>query len=275
MTLAAFMDAFPVILTATFAATLATTSGCGRIWYDPITSADASIVDGAVDDAGVELHCSTTAPGVVALYPFDPDVDSLDLTDVVGDHAGTIGGGMAEWVSGPAGCGTAIQFPAPVVGHLPDSPSWDLATGSIDLWIRAPSTPDYNDSVLSRDAGGTALPGHFLLDINMAGALSVRMQNEGGDFYYCGETPLSVGRWVHVGMNFGPPEAELWLDGEIAEGCAGGTDRGIDGNDNPWVLGANNANSSEGTSDIITNHLDGVALDHLRISSVRRDFSNP
>lgn len=47
---------------------------------------------------------------------------------------------------------------------------------------------------------------------------------------------------------------------------------GIDGNANPWVIGASNTSSDEGSPDPDGLDLEGGALDELRISAVRRTF---
>ena len=48
---------------------------------------------------------------------------------------------------------------------------------------------------------------------------------------------------------------------------------GIDGNDNPLVVGAAAWLSGEGSADPVSSHLAPAALDHVRLSSIRRDFS--
>lgn len=96
-----------------------------------------------------------------------------------------------------------------------------------------------------------------------------------------------AGRWTHIGINFGPPGAELWIDGVMATNTArldtenGPVDcnqrdsQGIDGNSNPWGFGVDTTVSANGTVEPVDRPFAGGAIDHLRISGTQRDFSVP
>jgi len=55
--------------------------------------------------------------------------------------------------------------------------------------------------------------------------------------------------------------------------CSQELSGGIDGNDNPWTVGIGSWSSMEGGLDSLNAPLVGGAVDELRISAVRRDFS--
>lgn len=101
---------------------------------------------------------------------------------------------------------------------------------------------------------------------------------------------MSAGDWHHLGVNFGPPGVELWIDGVLQTGtgeviniepprgptanpCTGMSSDGIAGNDIPWFFGVNNGFSSPGTTDDLRSYFRGGSFDHIRISRARRDFS--
>ena len=150
--------------------------------------------------------------------------------------------------------------------------------------MRSAGTTDVG--ILSRDAGGTTAGGHIGLLMDEAGRLAVRLQGLGGlddpDAGQCTIAPLAVGRWVHVLVNFGPPGLELFVDGERATRqqptrfvgfdipCGTDSPRGISGNQNPWLLGADSSQSSEGSAEFVRGFLLGGAVDHLVIRSARR-----
>jgi len=263
---------------------------------------DARPDDGGEDasgaDSGPPMPCDPrTTADTVALYTFDADEGTGTVADVTGTHDGVLIGGSPGWVDGPPGCGPAIAFlegvePKTYV-EIPDSPDWDLAEGSISLWVRYDDTlpspeMDRSPAILSRDASHSDLSGHLSLLLALDGRLAMRLQSiSGTGAIRCTEDPMPTNRWVHIGINLGPPRVELWMDGEPADRtdpvsvdmtgvldlpCGDDEVLGIDGNDNPWVLGTGQYGSMEGVANNTWETLAPGAMDHLRIESVRRDF---
>ncbi len=227
---------------------------------------------------------------MLGVYSFD--AVPVDAADESGDHDGALLGVATALAttSGPSGCGAAIAFDPAGTGdaawiEIPDSPDWDLRRGSVELWVRPPAAGGFA-AILSRDAVGTALSGHLALFIEPDGTVWARLQSPGITAYRCAELPLTAGAWHHVGINFGPPDFELWIDGADQTSAtplvsASGTDVrcgearanfGIDGNDNPWIVGANGARAPEGTGTPVTDFFVGGAIDELRIAPFRRNF---
>jgi hypothetical protein len=244
----------------------------------------------AAADASTSIGDACPGPasaddGVVALYPFDGDEGRSQVADAVGDHNGSVQQGLVTTVAGPEGCGRAFAFGEQRYVVIDDSPSWDLEAGSIDLWLWLPAELTDHAGVLSRDQQNRDDPGHFTLFVDDAGHALARVQpaSESGelDALPCSEAVLPREQWLHIGVNFGPPEVELYIDGELVEGLGPSTLRdecgqngpfGIAGNDLPWVLGRA-THHSEGILDTLELPATGFAVDHVRISSVRRDFA--
>jgi len=250
---------------------------------------DTGTVDAPPTDASPDVSVPTACPisdsDTLALYAFD----AMDGADSAGAHDATFVDGSPLFASGPTDCGRSLYFENSAIHALmqiPDSPDWDLAIGSLDfyLYLASPQADD-RIGVLSRDASGTANPGHLSLYLNGEGRVLVRIQAVGADHFLCSESTIPVGVWTHIGLNLGPPEVTLHIDGRsedhegaVAAGvriydCTGTVDWSIAGNDNPWIVGAHLSASSEGTADTIQNPLRDARIDNLRISSVRRDFS--
>lgn len=274
-------------------------AGCVRAGFETPSTDLQAVADGppgVVDLFGLfdaTLETSADAPSrtcvetpdahTVALYTFPGSGTTVD--DATGQHPGAIVGTGVSRVPGRSGCGQAIAF-AGADGYveIPDSPAWDLATGSIDFWLRIDAMPgvDSKGGVISRDANLQAFSGHFSLYLACNGALGARLQTTVGDAFTCSST-LQAGVWYHVGVNFGSGPMEIYVDGAPATQtasftcgkltffCGTGTTTGIDGNNNPWTVGVASATSVEGLARPTNNPLTG-AIDSLRISSVRRAF---
>ena len=223
-------------------------------------------------------------PDAIAVYAFDGDQGSTVATDARDAHEGMLGDDT-RFVVGPEGCGTAVSFDSVRdVLVIPDSPDFDLVEGSVDFYLRHDGTEDFR-AVVSRDAVDTARPGHFTAALLSDGRLAVRIQSTGdGEVNVC-SSALASNRWHHVGINFGAPGVEIWLNGVRSEDdsaspgpfeCGQNGPLGLAGtegeNDNPWYVGANRYSAPEGEIVEATDPLFG-AVDQLRISANRRDFS--
>ena len=264
----------------------------------PVDAAsDAARFDGSLDarvpDAEVtDPDCITTPDAItVALYTFDSDPPTSVRNDGPGGGSGSIIGTIPH-VAGR--CGQAIHFgttdPTPFVG-IPDSPSWDLPVGSLDFWVRVPAALGAV-GILSRDALGNVESGHLTVYLGETGHLVVRMQSDTDDnaVFRCSDAPVPVDTWVRVGINFGAPGVELWVDGALSSRvadvpldssrgisvafCANNAPIGIDGNGEPWLLGGSADTSPVGATSPVLPFADGE-IDQLRISSGRRDYSAP
>ncbi|RLB46554.1 MAG: hypothetical protein DRJ42_27415 [Deltaproteobacteria bacterium] len=298
-------------------------SACGRVGFNPPAmdaavdsgdgprdsgvvdsgdgAADSSVVDAdagdtsivgpdAADtsvDAGVE-GCPLPDPDTVALYTFDGTVD---------DSAGGVHGSAVGTVAYGAGrCGDAIELDdtADAYGVLPADAVFDIGpVGSIDLWFRTPATPTAHFGLVSRDHSGSATPGQVGLHVTIDGSAFARIQASGTSVVICSDAGLvTPGVWHHMGVNFGPPGFELYLDGvrmdatrdvpidEPPSGartlpCGSTTDIDLTGSGGTLstYLGANNGYSPAGAPDSLRSFLHGGGLDHLRFSRVRRDFT--
>jgi len=247
-------------------------------------------------DAAVEPATDCPGPvaeteGVVALYTFDQDQGRAQVADVVGSHNGAVQLGLAATVDGPEGCDAAFSFGSEgryIV--IDDSPDWDLEVGSIDLWLRLPAELTDNIGVFSRDLDQRQAPGHISLFVDTEGRAVLRVQpqddelNNSNDAVACSAAALPLDQWVQLGVNFGPPAVELYVDGQLATGegphaiiggwdCGQPGEYGIAGNDLPWVVGRSTFRSV-GVLETLEFPASDCAIDHLRISSERRDFAS-
>jgi Concanavalin A-like lectin/glucanases superfamily len=247
-------------------------------------AADASADAGGADAAPAGEACGAPDDDTIALYRFD---SAADVSDEAGGHDGTVQGGPLLAPDGLTGCGLAAEFPDPSesIVVVADSKDFDLEVGSIDLLVRVPAVGT-EMGIVSRDADDANQPGHFTIVLDDTGRFVARLQADSGQDVFCSDSSAVPGEWHHLAINFGAPSADLYLDG-----VRGGNDEtvtilgdqefvcneqhveGIAGNDAPWVFGADNSTSDDGATDAPRNFFSGGAIDHVRISRVRRNFA--
>ncbi len=271
-------------------------TACGRIGYDEGVNpgADGGFdpgADGGFDpdaainepDAAPQIVCTPAelAIGILADYRFNDDA----AMDETGNHHGTIQGASVQSVDeGP--CASALAFTSPnTYIRIDDSPTWELESGSIDLWVRIPENNEVI-GLVSKDAANSAEPGHFSLIQSTDGRIAVRGQTTTTSSMVCSDAPVTAESWIHIGVNFGSPGNQLWIDGVPQNGtgsvfvsdgglapCVGVLGLPIAGNSNPWVVGASAIVSADGSAEPADGYLEGGAMAQFRIGSVRRDFS--
>lgn len=252
----------------------------------PVVDAEADASEDGDGEADLGPCEGPPDPDVLALYTLDDE----DLTSAAGGPSGSVEGptSRTSWVDGPPGCGRALRFDGGTpegYAVIPDDPAWD-GVASIDLYLRLDGGPGPASGVLSRDAAGETLPGHLTLVRGEDDRLGLRLQRAPETVELCSAAPLPLDAWVRVGINLGAGGVELWVDGLRADGteALSGTlslacsapdppiEAGIDGNDNPWVLGAGAWGSGEGEATPVDAPA-RVTMDHLRLSRVRRDYA--
>ena len=201
-------------------------------------------VDAADADPGAEpvLH-----------LPFNGD--GPEATDVAGGNDAEAVAGAPGRVDGRGG--TAARFDGADAYAVADDSTYDLSTGTVSVHVRLDAGG--SNGFLSKDAGGRNDPGHLSLGTR-DGDLWCRLQSGDEEWRLSGPT-VSTGEWHHVVLSFGD-EARLYLDGTEVDSAD--TTQGIDGNPNPFAVGANNWASSDGQNDDLRWLLDG-AIDDLRV----------
>lgn len=206
---------------------------------------------------------------IVAHYDFESSLSSSLLQDVSGnDHDGEIKG-MLDPVDGPGETGLAARFAGSTAVVTENHRDFELERGSVSLWIRLEDDAP-EQGLVSRDADGEG-DGHFNLRTRDPGEgrrLTYRIQPGEAEVSACSEGTIESSVWYHVVANFGAPGAELFVDGARQRDCGDSSPHGIDGNGNPWVLGADSGGSNEGGSVELTDYFTG-SMDELVLCSRR------
>lgn len=206
----------------------------------------------------------------------DPPAGAV-WSDVLGAHDAMTAPGNAGTVPGPnAGCGTAYDASSEQRLVVADAAEFDLDTGSFDFYVQVPP-PGALRGVLGRDALDQESAGHVTVFFAANNQLVLRVQDLEASHNRCSPV-LAEGSWIRVGVNFGPPAIELYVDGELATEpmaedrvCNQDFAGGIAGNDNPWIFGYSAGRTEEGSDEPAVDFL-GTAIDEFRLSRVRRAY---
>jgi Ca2+-binding RTX toxin-like protein len=123
----------------------------------------------------------------------------------------------------------------------------------VQLWFKADDLSG-QQGLISRDANGQSQPGHFTAYLD-GNDLEWRLQSTSQTYTVSVANVISAGTWHHIAMSFGSDGMKLFLDGEqVGSNAFTG---GIDGNNEPWVIGANAWNSSTGTANNLHSYFNG------------------
>ncbi|MCG5055306.1 MAG: LamG domain-containing protein [Myxococcales bacterium] len=258
----------------------------------PSVPPDAAVMD-PPPDAGpppATETCDDVTSGSLSVWPFD-DFANGTVRDVVGGRNGIAQGNLQSVAGAPGACGGALRWPSTGSAHVlvPHDPAFALASGAVDFWV-LPGPAESTRGLVVRDLRGTEESGHFLVALLESNVLVLRIQaNQAGTednnvVVLCSEAPLPRDTWSHVAVNFGPPRAELYINGRQNDGrdpkvnggvigditCGTNSSLGIVGNEEPWIFGASNHRSLSGVSvDLPAN---AVTLGRIRLRAERLTF---
>ncbi|MEM9195053.1 MAG: LamG domain-containing protein [Myxococcota bacterium] len=209
---------------------------------------------------------------VLALYSFDEEPDTDRAVDQTGLHPAALRNGSFPERLGPSReeCGQAFQFDGQAYLEIADTPDWDLEEGAIDFWFLPPDMSEGRQAaIVSRDANGIRQPGHLTVFYLSNGRIEARLQREANDQRLT--SAALPDQWTHVGVSFGPQGFRLFINGVLVASNPVFT-FGIDGNANPWTIGASQSQSSEGEANSLFGFPPSGAIDHFRVQRLEDDF---
>lgn len=254
-----------------------------------------SAPDGGVDagpdamaDAAMAV-CLPAGAGTVSLFTLDDAPGDGVVSDATGFNNGLLRNRAATSFVPGAGvaCGLGIDFDplGPSYVDIADVPEYDIADGCIEFYVR-PDALHPSGAALVSQAGSDE---NRIMEIGLTptGELYAHFLDTTLDDLRasCSETPLALGAWHHVVVDFGAAGLALYVDGTrhrragllsaddgpfLELECGVFTDLGLDDvGGYPLVLGASNHGSTVGTTDSTTRHFTDGVLDHVRVSNRR------
>ncbi|MEL6584568.1 MAG: Ig-like domain-containing protein [Pseudomonadota bacterium] len=135
-----------------------------------------------------------------------------------------------------------------------DEGFYELEAGRVTVDFSMDKT-DSTRTLVSRDANGQAEPGHFTMYVDN-GQVVARLQSDQVSYEVrSASNLLKKNTDYKVEFEFGPDGMKLLVDGQVVD--TNSYTGGIEGNSEPWVIGANQWNSSQGTSNNTRWYFDG------------------
>ncbi|MGH1417140.1 MAG: LamG-like jellyroll fold domain-containing protein, partial [Pelagimonas sp.] len=225
-----------------------------------------TIVGGAGNDI-LEGGPSTIDP--LVLLNFEDGFSGTASDDSGNTHDGTYENGAAAGGTGFDGTGTGLI----VDGNddyveIADDPAFDLAEGTVSIRFNA-DTLSADHYLFSRDSLDFDDGGHLSAYVTADGAIHVRIQSDTTSYTLSSSAgAVSAGSDHQMAVTFGDDGVHLYLDGvEVATDPYTG---GIEGNDEPWVLGAYQGLSGDGVADNLAHFFDGT-LDEFTVFDSQLD----
>lgn len=136
---------------------------------------------------------------------------------------------------------------------------------------KLPWGSDAAQTLFSVDARGTDINGHLTIFIRADGKVGVRHQTETDDHFFYGGT-ITPGTPASVGYSWGPGGSTLVVNGQTV--ATGKAPLKMAGDDLPIVIGASQAQSTQGTTDDVKGHFDG-SISRVQIHDKAITTSSP
>ncbi len=214
----------------------------------------ADTIDGG---AGDDVIAGGGSPEVDALVLLNFNDGGAIATDTSGnDRDGAFRGDAADGGTGWNGQGTGVLLDGDGdFVEIPSDPAFELAAGTVSVRFNVDSLSG-EQTIFSRDSQGFDGGGHITTSVLSDGSVEVRLQSTSDNVYlYSDAGSVTAGEWTHVAVSFGPDGAVLFLNGvEVDTNTHTG---GIDGNSEPWTLGADQGASRDGVADNLRDFFTG------------------
>lgn len=230
--------------------------------------------------AGDDVLFESDTPEPLVLLHFE---DSGGIAEDSGrhDHDGIYQGGASAggtgWRADQGEKGAVLDGVDDYI-EIPNDPDFSLQNGTVSLRFNADSI-GRDQTLVSRDHQNLGDGGHLRVLVTSSGAIQVRLQDTSSSHFATSASGIvTPGAWQHVAVTFGANGLELYVDGVIQ--ASNSFTGGIDGNAQPWILGADQWTSAQGTTNDLNNFFDGqidefalfdVQMSQSQITTLRND----
>lgn len=242
----------------------------GGIGNDTLEGGDGSdsMIGGAGDDTLTDSGGGPGADSIVILMNFESDASSVAVDSSGNGHDGVYQGGASSggtgW-SGEAGDAALQLDGTDDYIEIPHNPDFALEQGTVSVRFNADTSA--SGTLVSRDSMYFDDGGHLQIEVTSTGSVLVRLQSDSSSYAMSSSTGVvTPGVWQQITVTFGPSGMVLYVDG-IEEDTNAYTG-GIDGNAEPWTLGADQNKSGDGVADNLQNHFDGQ-IDEFAVFSTQ------
>ncbi|MEM8794744.1 MAG: LamG-like jellyroll fold domain-containing protein, partial [Pseudomonadota bacterium] len=172
-------------------------------------------------------------------------------------HEGIYQNGASDSGAGVGGTGgdQGLVVDGSSYVEIPHDDAFILSEGTISLSIN-PDALSGKQALFSRDSQYNDGGGHFTGWLRNDGSIEVRLQDDTDTYTFRTDADLvQAGEWTDIAVTFGPDGSKIFVDG--TEAASSDYSGGLEGNSEPWVIGAGQIRSGDGVADRIDEHFTG------------------
>ncbi|WP_147124771.1 Hint domain-containing protein [Shimia ponticola] len=210
-------------------------------------------------------HGGPAGPGTgggstIGLWDFNDPSDPLDDDAALDNDAILQNGATYNGVDGVTLGGLNDYI------EIPHNADYDLTSATVKTVFTLDDL-DTQQAIFSRDSTGFDGGGHFTLWAETDGSLYLRWQSDTVSYdVRTGGSVISAGSEhdVQVSFDSDAQTIQIFVDG-VEQASASGVPVTLQGNSEPWVLGASQWQSGDGVADNLQSHMDGT-ISHFEIT---------
>ncbi|MEM8655971.1 MAG: Hint domain-containing protein [Pseudomonadota bacterium] len=196
---------------------------------------------------------STAVP--IGRWDFDDATDPLDDAASLDNDAILQSGATYDAASGSVSLDGVDDFI-----EIPHDPAYDLTSATIVTSVTLDALPASGRyGLFSRDSSGFDGGGHLTTWINADGSVDLRWQSDTTSYDVstpAGLVTAGTDHDIQVVLDADAQSIQIYVDG-LLSGGASGVPVTLEGNTEPWVVGASQWTSGNGVANTTVDHLDG------------------
>jgi Ca2+-binding RTX toxin-like protein len=241
-------------------------------------ASDDTITGGTGDDVirgdfdSATGNSTGVAPTPIGQWTFDNSSDPLDDTAAADNDAILQNGASYNATTGAVDLDGSNDFI-----EVPHDPIYDLDSATIKLDFNIDAFSG-DAGLVSRDSSGFDGGGHFTVRANDSGGIELRWQSDTTSYFLNTPTGIVSEDTDHelvVTLDNATSTIQIYVDG-VLQASDTSVPVTLDGNAEPWVLGALQNQSGNGVADVTGGHMNGsISLFEIHDSALTPDQLSP
>ncbi|MEP4431976.1 MAG: cadherin-like domain-containing protein [Hyphomicrobiales bacterium] len=194
------------------------------------------------------------------------DSDSKAIDETGNGHNGTYQNGASSGgagnVEGDSDASAQFDGTDDYV-EIPSSSDFQIPNGTVNVWFKVDKL-NGTQTIISRDSSGYDRGGHLDISVASDGYIDVRHQTSSESAYMDSSAgdAVSPGEWHMLTYSWGSTGATLYIDGEAVDTTS--KSLSLEGNNEPWTIGASQQGSGDNVANNLRNYFDG-SIDEVAI----------
>ena len=209
-------------------------------------------------DSNVQSYTATVNAHEPVAYLKLSDTSSTAIDETSNNHDAIYQGDSTSGVTGAIASSddTAATFDGSGdYVEIPASTDFQLPEGTITLWFNT-SDLSTTQTLISRDSSNFDGGGHLNITIDTNGQIDVRHQTSSTSHYIdSGTTTVATGEWHQLSYSWGADGMKLYIDDQLVDSDP--TVLTLEGNNEPFTIGASQWKSGDGVANNLENYFEG------------------